>query len=103
MNANAARAILAVALVALATIARADETEPPVAVNVEGLRPQVAERVRAHAAQGETALRRYLERTRHIHEVRIEDVRRNQEPKQVAAEMKDGEAPEPKLAQREGD
>jgi hypothetical protein len=50
----------------------ASEPEPPVAVNVQGLPQHVADPIRAHAAKGLTELRRYLERTRMIHLLRIE-------------------------------
>jgi hypothetical protein len=66
--------LVAAALFAVAGIAVAQEPEAPVAVNVEGLPRQVRERIEEKAKQGETALIRYLQRTRHIHNLRPEQV-----------------------------
>lgn len=56
----------------LAGACMASEPEPPVSVNVQGLPTHVANQIRQHAAKGHTELRRYLERTRMIHLLRIE-------------------------------
>ena len=48
--------------------------EPPVEVRVDHLAPQVAERIKACAARGKTALIRYLNATRMIHGLRLDDV-----------------------------
>jgi hypothetical protein len=50
------------------------QMEPPVAVRVNNLPHHVRERVRAHADQGITALARYLELTRTVHQLRLMDV-----------------------------
>lgn len=63
----------------LAGACMASEPEPPVAVNVQGLPTHVANQIREHAAKGHTELRRYLERTRMIHLIRIEYVVRQDE------------------------
>ena len=48
--------------------------EPPVPVNVAHLQPGVAAEVQKHAAQGMTALKRYLESTRKQRGLALEDV-----------------------------
>jgi len=48
--------------------------EPPVEVRVEHLSPQLAERIKSYAARGKTALIRYLNGTRMIHNLRLDDV-----------------------------
>ena len=50
------------------------EPEPPVAVNVQGLPTHTANRIREHAAKGLTELRRYLERSRVVLQLRLENV-----------------------------
>ena len=52
----------------------AHEIEKPVKVYVDHLPQNVAEQVREHAAEGETSLKRYLERTSSIQRLRWEDV-----------------------------
>lgn len=66
----------AVVILALAAsgAALAAEPETPVDVAVEGLQPRVAAEVRKHAAQGMTALNRYLVRTQKQHGLALEDV-----------------------------
>ena len=62
------------AIFALFTSAAALAVEPPVMVNVAHLQPQVAAEVQKHAAQGMTALKRYLEATRKQNGLALEDV-----------------------------
>ena len=52
----------------------AQAAEPPIEVRVDHLAPQLAERVKGYAARGKTALIRYLNSTRMIHNLRVEDV-----------------------------
>jgi hypothetical protein len=74
MKANALRCILAAAILAASSPLLAQEREKPVQVYVDHLAPNVAEQVRKHAAQGETALKQYLQRTHTVHHLRWEDV-----------------------------
>lgn len=71
------RAVLLGALVALFGL-NAAASEVPVAVNVEGLSPNVAKKVLEHAQRGERALARYLETTRPYHQLTLQDVTRPQ-------------------------
>ena len=57
-----------------AASASAAQREEPIAVNVTGLMPQVAERVKKHAEQGRTSLIRYVNATRMIHGFRVEQL-----------------------------
>jgi hypothetical protein len=57
-----------------AVSANAAQREEPVAVNVTGLMPQVAERVKKHAEQGRTSLIRYVKATRMIHGLRVQEL-----------------------------
>lgn len=68
----------------LAGACMAADPEPPVAVNVQGLPQHVADPIREHAAKGLTELRRYLERTRMIHLLRIEYIVRTNEETAIA-------------------
>jgi hypothetical protein len=72
--AKTVRCILAAALFAASTPLLAQQAEQPVKVYVDHLPANVAEQVRKHAAQGETSLKRYLERTNSLHRLRWEDV-----------------------------
>lgn len=58
------------------TLATAEAAEAPVKVNVAHLQPGLAAQVEKHAAQGMTALKRYLETTRKQHGLALEDVTR---------------------------
>lgn len=53
-------------LISLAGAANAQQPEPAVAVRSDGLPPRVAAKVREKAAEGPTALRRYVELTRMV-------------------------------------
>jgi hypothetical protein len=75
--------------------AAAQEPEAPVRVNVEGLPSHVRERILEKAAQGATALIRYLHRTEAVHQLRPQFVIRQPEPAAIAAAPEDA-----KLAQR---
>jgi len=66
--------LAAAALLALGQAAFADEREKPVTVYVDGLPAHIAEQVKKHAAEGETSLKRYLDRTQTLHRLRWEDV-----------------------------
>jgi hypothetical protein len=52
----------------------AQQTEKPVKVYVDGLPKHVAEQVQKHADEGETSLKKYLERTRTVHRLTWDDV-----------------------------
>ena len=62
-------ALLVLLPIAPAVAAPAEE---PVAVVVEGVSPEVARAIKRQAAQGKTALIKYLERGRFVYVVRIE-------------------------------
>ena len=79
------RSAFAVFFMLLSGACMASEPEAPVAVNVAGMPTHVADRIRDHAAKGQTALLRYLDRTRMIHQLRIEDVVRRE--RVLAAEV----------------
>jgi len=66
--------LVAASLFAIAGVAVAQQPEAPVAVNVEGLPQDIRARIEEKAKEGPTALIRYLQRTRHIHHLRPEDV-----------------------------
>ena len=66
--------------------------EPPVKVNVAHLQSSVAAEVEKDAAQGMTALKRYLEATRKTNGLALEDVTRPEDmrdPREVAPPAKD--------------
>lgn len=63
------------ALAALFTIGNAMAGgDAPVAVNVDGLTPNIAAKVAWHAQQGEKSLAKYLERVRPYQRLTLEDV-----------------------------
>jgi len=74
VKASIVRCILAAATIAASTTLFAQQAEQPVKVYVDHLPANVAAQVRKHAAEGETSLKRYLERTHSIHRLRWEDV-----------------------------
>jgi hypothetical protein len=74
VKAKTVRFILAAAVLAATTPLLAQQAEKAVKVYVDHLPANVAEQVRKHAAEGETSLKRYLERTSSIHRLRWEDV-----------------------------
>ena len=64
MNANFSKQIVAMFLVSFAGAAYAQQPESSVAVKTDGMPPHVAAKVSEKAAQGATALRRYVNNTR---------------------------------------
>jgi hypothetical protein len=84
MKSNTTRRIVVAALFVFSSAAFAQEAEPPVAVKTDGLPPQLKERIEQKAQQGQSALIRYLNNTRHIHQLRVEDVVRREQPQAVA-------------------
>jgi hypothetical protein len=72
MKTNFTKSVLVAVLFATALSAAAQEAEPPITVITEGLPDHVRARVEEKAQQGHTALRRYLQSTRHIHNLRME-------------------------------
>jgi len=67
------RALLAGAFAALVGF-NASASDAPVAVNVDGLSPNIARKVLENAQRGERALVRYLESTRPYHQLTLADV-----------------------------
>jgi len=74
MKANSLRCMLAASIFAVSAPLFAQERERPVTVYVDHLPKNVAEQVKKHAAEGETALRRYLAGTSGTQPLRWEDV-----------------------------
>jgi hypothetical protein len=64
--------MLAVATLVVAPSAFAQEAEKPVAVNTVGLPDHLKARIEEKAQEGPTALIRYINNTRHIHNLRVE-------------------------------
>ena len=84
--------LYAPAIFALAIAGSVHSAEAPVTVNVSHLQPSVAAEVQKHAAQGMTALKRYLETTRKVHGLALEDVMRPadvRDPKEITPPTKD--------------
>lgn len=54
--------------------ALAQENEPPLAVNTDGMAPHVAAKVKQKAAEGATALRRYIWITRSQHQLDMRSI-----------------------------
>ena len=80
------RIVIAAALLAGANVALASEVqEPPVAVEVRGMAPYLAERVQKEAAKGTTALRRYLQMSYSVHQLRVDTVLRDDTKAQLAS------------------
>lgn len=71
---NRALAIVAIAALFSINASAGDSRDAPVAVNTDGLTPNIAAQVTKHAAQGERALARYLETVRPYHQVTLQDV-----------------------------
>lgn len=67
------RVLLAGAVAALFGF-NASASEAPVAVNVDGLSPNIAAKVIENAQRGERALARYLETTRPYHQLTLAEV-----------------------------
>jgi hypothetical protein len=94
MKTNPTTHLFAAATVVLATSAFAQEAEKPVAVKTDGLPDYLKTRIEERARQGYGALRRYLQSTSHIHNVRIEsivkrdddsaNIAKKEEPRKVA-------------------
>jgi hypothetical protein len=68
------RCLLAAAALVASQAGFAQQREQPVKVYVDGLPSHVAEQVKKHAEEGETALKKYLERTRTLHRLTWDDV-----------------------------
>ena len=67
-----------VASLAFAAAAAAQETQAPVQVNVDGLPTHVRNRILEKAQHGQTAVIQYLHRTQTVHQLRPENVLRNE-------------------------
>lgn len=69
------KALVIGVLAALASLnAAAGDGDVPVAVNTDGLTPNIAAKVEQNAAKGERALARYLETVRPYRQVTLHDV-----------------------------
>ena len=68
---------LAAALLPAGIAVAADTREAPVAVEVRGMSPYLAERIQQEAAKGPTALRRYLQITYPVLQLRVDTVLRD--------------------------
>ena len=84
MKTKIAKHVVAAALLVLAGSALAEEARRPVAVNTDGLPDHLRIRIEEKAKQGPDALRRYLESVRHIYDVRMDLIVKNDEPAAVA-------------------
>jgi hypothetical protein len=96
---NTNKLMLVVATALLASSALAQEAEAPVAVRTDGLPDHLKVRIEEKAAQGQTALIRYVNSTRHIHNLRVEmvvkpgdatNVAKKEEPRKVAERTEAG-------------
>jgi hypothetical protein len=72
MKTNLTKHLLAAAILVLATSAFAQDAEKPINVSTDGLPDHVKARILEKAQQGPTALIRYVNSTRHIHNLRVE-------------------------------
>ena len=72
MNTTLTRTTIAAALFAVAASVAAQEVDRPVAVILVGVPDHLRAHIEEKARAGPTALRRYLDRTRHIHGLRFE-------------------------------
>jgi len=68
------RMLVAAGLLAAAQVVAAADPPKAVKVYVDGLPANVAEQVKRHAQQGETALRKYLNDSQKMHRLSYEDV-----------------------------
>ena len=68
---------IAAALLPAGIAVAADTGEAPVAVEVRGMSPYLAERIQREAAKGPTALRRYLQITYPVLQLRVDTVLRD--------------------------
>jgi len=74
MKRNTIGCLATAVLFTVAQAALANPGEKPVKVYVDGLPTHIAQEVQKHAAEGETSLKRYLDRTHSLHRLRFEDV-----------------------------
>lgn len=74
MERNTLRCLAGVVAFAAAQLLAAEQKEPAVKVYTDGLPTHVAEQIQKHAAEGETALKQYLERTKNLHRLRYDEV-----------------------------
>ena len=68
------KAAAALLLSLVPTVALGESIEPPVALNLEGVPSPARERLQEKAKEGATAVIRYVNRTRHLHQLRAEEV-----------------------------
>jgi len=89
MSNNITKHLVVMFLVSFAGAAHAErETEPPVAVKTEGLPIHVARKVKEKAAEGVTALRRYVNNTRMVNGLEIRSIVREQASPDMALNAK---------------
>jgi hypothetical protein len=84
MKTNTTKLTLAVAAFSVATSAFAQEAEKPVNVNTQGLPDHLKARIEQKAQEGQTSLIRYLNSTRHIHNLRVEFIVKPDDPAAMA-------------------
>ena len=71
---NLSRIVLSAALTALALPVASQEADRPVAVKTAGLPDHVRARIEAKAQEGPSSLIRYINSTRHLHNLRVEEI-----------------------------
>jgi hypothetical protein len=74
MNTRIIKQFAAAFTLAFSGAALAQLPEPPVKVNADGLAPYVREHLEASALEGRTSVIQYINRTRMIHNLRVEQV-----------------------------
>jgi hypothetical protein len=84
MNSNISKHLLAAAAFAITGSVCAQQPEQPVKVNIDGLPPHVSNQVKEKASQGPTELRRFVNRTRMIHELNYNSLVQEDSPTAIA-------------------
>jgi urease gamma subunit len=90
MNTLTSKHLVAATLFALCGTVAAQEAEKPVAVNTDGMPAQLRARVEEKAKEGPTAVIQYINRTRHIHNLRADQVIKPEPSSAVAKGAQDG-------------
>ena len=89
MKTSLTKHLFAAATLALATSAFAQDAGKPVSVITDGLPDHLKARIQEKAQQGATALIRYVNGTRHIHNLRVEMIVKPDDPSTVAKVSKE--------------
>jgi hypothetical protein len=82
---NATPYAIALSCLAFAGAVCAQQAEAPVAVNTDGMPHSLRARLEAKAQEGPTAVIRFINRTRNIHQLRAQDVIRPDRPEASAS------------------